>query len=148
MPDDDTRAAYIAGMRALADALEQHPEVPLPIEGKTTPIMFGAWAFRTDDPRGLMTTIARALPCNWDKDPGDMYFKLNGRIAGLSVQIVADRDTVCERVVTGVETVTKEVPDPEALAAVPTVQVTETVETVEWVCKPLLAGDATPAVTA
>jgi hypothetical protein len=46
---------------------------------------------------------------------------------------------VCERVVTGTRLETKEVPDPEALKAVPLVTVTETVEDVEWRCMPLLA---------
>ena len=43
---------------------------------------------------------------------------------------------------TGVETVTEEVPDPDALAAVPTIIQTREVETVEWKCEPLMAARA------
>lgn len=59
----------------------------------------------------------------------------------VKVDVYAGRDEVCERVVVGTREVTEEVPDPEALAAVPTVSVTKTVEDVEWKCLPLLAVD-------
>jgi heme-binding NEAT domain protein len=63
--------------------------------------------------------------------------------------VSVDREEICERIVTGTREVTVEVPDPEQLAAVPTVSVTKTVEDVEWICRPLL-DDATtaPAVAA
>lgn len=56
----------------------------------------------------------------------------------VAVRPYDSRDAVCERVVTGTREVTEEVPDPDALASVPKVTVTKTVEDVEWVCKPLL----------
>lgn len=68
---------------------------------------------------------------------------LHWRRVGLHVY--AHRDQVCEKVVTGTETVTRTVPDPTALAAVPQIEVTETVERVEWICASLLAADAAPA---
>ena len=50
-------------------------------------------------------------------------------------------DRVCERVVVGTETVTREEPDPEALKQVPTVTVTEEREVIEWRCpESILAG--------
>lgn len=66
----------------------------------------------------------------------------------VKVDICQQRDQVCERIVTGTETVTKKVPDPVALAAVPEVEVTETVETVEWRCRPIMAPAASDPVTA
>lgn len=58
----------------------------------------------------------------------------------MSVNIITDREAVCRRVVTGTREVTKTVPAPGA----DTVEVTETVEDVEWVCdEPLLAGAVT-----
>lgn len=60
----------------------------------------------------------------------------------LRIAVYGDRDEVCERVVTGTREVTEEVPDPEALAAVPKVVVTKTVEDVKWICRPLLGDDA------
>jgi hypothetical protein len=63
----------------------------------------------------------------------------------VTLDAYAHREQVCERVVVGTETVTKQVPDPEALAAVPTVEITETVEQVQWRCSPLLAAEPAAA---
>ncbi|HET6291734.1 MAG TPA: hypothetical protein VFG33_00115, partial [Kribbella sp.] len=59
----------------------------------------------------------------------------------IEVHVGAYRDQVCERVVTGTREVTKTVPDPSVV--VPDVEVTETVEDVEWICGPLLAKAVT-----
>lgn len=64
----------------------------------------------------------------------------------ITMKAWASRAEVCERVVTGTETVTKTVKDPDAVAALPDVEVTEEVETFRWVCSPLLADDE-PAVS-
>jgi hypothetical protein len=56
---------------------------------------------------------------------------------GVDLHITARRDEVCERVVTGTTTVTKLVPDPAV--EVPEVEITEEVELVEWVCRPLMS---------
>ena len=141
--EKDRRAAYTAGLRILADVLDQHDEVPLPYDGSddevTIHFLFG------DDPRAQMAAAARAIPCNWRKnDPGDgsydaMYLDLQGQLAGLKLKLVAYRTAVCERVVTGTREVTVTVPDPEALAAVPEVTVTKFVDDVEWRCGSVLA---------
>lgn len=76
------------------------------------------------------------------KKPGgtnDQYFGIEVSFGWLRLYVYGIRDLVCERVVVGTETVTHEVPDPELLAQVPTVTVTETVEQVEWRCGSLLA---------
>ena len=74
---------------------------------------------------------------------------LVGKLHGLNVMMIAQRDEVCTRVVTGAREVTEEIPDPEALAAVPKVTVTRTEELVRWDCKPILAaGDEQSAVSA
>jgi hypothetical protein len=135
----DARAGYIAGLRALADVLEKHDEVPLPASGRALSINF--W---TGNPRTAMADAARAFPVTWRKhaweaQSGSAYFELHGALHGLSLELCAYRDAVCERVVTGTETVTETVKDPEALAAVPEIEVTCEVETVEWRCGSLLA---------
>jgi hypothetical protein len=56
------------------------------------------------------------------------------RFGPVAVRPYAGRDLVCERHVTGTKEVTEEVADPEALAAVPKVTVTRTVDVVEWRC--------------
>ena len=139
--ENSQRAAYIKGLRALADTLEQHDELPLPARdgGRIT------WSFLGDsDAREQMAVAARAIPCNWRKDMWGQekhYFDLNGELHGLPITLGAYRDDVCERIVTGTHEETKTVKDPEALAAVPEVRVTETVEDIEWRCGSLLAPE-------
>ena len=143
------RDAYIKGLRALADALEQNPgDLPLPYEGNVSDITFHFLS--AADPRAEMAAAARALPCNWRKNVsdytargGEAYFDLKGELHGVKVELTAYRADVCERVVTGTREVTEKVKDPEALAAVPEVEVTRTVEDVEWVCHPVMAPQAT-----
>lgn len=140
-PTDQQRADYVAGLRALAEVLEQHPEVPLPYNPTQGVISFH-FLFG-ENPRADMAATVRALPCRLDKDPrGDDYFDLIGRLHGLNVRLVAFRQDVCTRVVVGTREVEEEVPDPDALAQVPTVTQTRLVEDVEWQCTPLLASAA------
>jgi hypothetical protein len=142
------RTAYIEGLRALADTLEQNPDLPLPSHGSTMAISWYSW-----DDAAQMAAIARALPCDWVKDVTGAdedyaHFHLRGSVAGLNLKITSYRNTVCTRRVTGTREVTEEVPDPDA----PMVTVTTTVEDVEWDCHPVLAAAPVtapqPAVTA
>jgi hypothetical protein len=130
------RAGYIAGLRALADVLERHADLPLPSYGTAeySPIylaFFGAYA------REELAAAARVMPCRLDKDATEKWFNLDGWLHGLRIQLTAVRDAVCERVVLGTETVVTTVPDPAV--EVPLVEVTEQREIVEWRCGPLLA---------
>lgn len=140
MSTDQDRAGYTAGLRALADILDQHPEIPLPYEGRLGTISWPVY----DGGAERLAAIARVvIPGRREKDTSlDGYFKVIGKLHGLSLEVWSTRQLVCERIVTGTREVTREVPDPEALAAVPTVTVTETVEDVTWECAPLLAGEA------
>jgi hypothetical protein len=137
------RAGYIAGLRLLADALEQHPDADLPADGTSLPLSITFWG---EDARERMAAAARAIPCTWTKQVRDSeyrsYFDLSGNLAGLKISLTAYRDAVCERVVTGTHEETKTVPDPEALAAVPQVTVTNVVEHVTWECHSILKPDA------
>lgn len=133
------RADYIAGLRALADLLEQHDELPLPYEGNTVPLTFHYLS--SPDPKAGLATFARIIPgaltkTPWGGESDYIYFDLAGSIDGLKVNATAYRDAVCTRVVKGTREVTKVIPDPAA----PTVTVTETVVDVEWVCSPVLAA--------
>jgi hypothetical protein len=127
----------------LADLLEQNPDVPLPYQlggGSGITFMF----LSGEDARDRMVKLARLIPGTLSKGVSGggeygHYFDLDGKLAGIDVQLTAYRDQVCERVVTGTREVTKKVPDPSV--TVPVVEVTETVEDVEWVCSPLLAGE-------
>jgi hypothetical protein len=135
------RAEFVKGMRAYADALEANPEtLPLPYQGTDTEIATYHFLY-ADDPRTELAAAVRALRgVKWDKDTrDDGYFDLIGRLHGLRIRLSAYRKDVCERVVTGTSEVTKKVKDPEALAAVPEIEVTETVEEVRWECRSILA---------
>lgn len=143
---DDKRAEYTAGLRALADLLDEHPDLPLPHVGSTDP--FDWWLFG-DNPKATLATLVRLIPGAKKKQVGEhsgsSWFTVATRLHGLHIDINATRAAVCERVVTATREVTKEVPDPDVLATVPTVTITETVEDVEWVCAPLLDDEPVPA---
>jgi hypothetical protein len=132
--DAEARGEYVAGLRALADLLEQHDEVPAAVPRAQ---------HRTCDlhatSRDELIAAARAFPGKLDKkfddDSPAFGFELHGKLRGLRVVIYGDRNDVCRRVVTGTREITETVPAPDA----PTVEVTRTVEDVEWVCEPLLA---------
>lgn len=146
MTAPDERAAYIAGIRKLADVLESRPDLPLPSDGsrKGLPLTW-SFGFIYGDPKAAMAAAVRLLPCDFAKeyrDEGDPMLaklNLNGRIEGLHVRLTAYRDLVCTMVVTGTREITEDVPDPEELAKVPVKSVTRVVEDVEWTCGPILA---------
>lgn len=145
MTDIDARQAYIDGLHQIADFLAEHPEVPLPLMGDyvsgeylPTFAIYTQHLGRGDerDQRTALADVARAMG---KAEKSTRYeFAIWRKFAGIVLAAYAKRDEVCDRVVTGTREVTKEVPDPEALAAVPMVSVTEVVEDVEWVCAPLL----------
>lgn len=137
----DPRTEYIAGLRQLADLLEQHPDLELPFDGRSHPI--SVYLTTKEDQRTPLAAWTRVLPGRKTKSKGgthDEYFNVRVRLRGLDFQIVANRAEVCERIVVGTREVVTEVPDPEAVAALPKVEVREVVEDVEWRCGPLLAA--------
>lgn len=143
---DDARQAYIDGLHQIADFLAEHPEVPLPslggyIDGEYAPSMYVYLnVHRKDDQRAGLAEMARAMGnAGKSADSSIDRFYVYRQFAGIRLIASADQSEVCDRVVTGTREVTTEVPDPEALAAVPKVTVTEVVEDVDWVCGPLLA---------
>lgn len=69
------------------------------------------------------------------KDADRWYMRVHGYLGQLPITISSDRNLVCTKVVTGTETVTREIPDPDA----PKITVTEEQEIVEWECPPLLS---------
>jgi len=147
MTDTDKRAAYIEGLHQIADFLAEHPEVPLPhlsshIGDEYGPILT-IWLVR-GDAREAMATVARAMgKAEKIVDERTGEFKIYRQFAGFKLVASAGREEVCERVVTGTREIVEEVPDPDALAAVPKVTVTKVVEDIEWVCQPLLKPAST-----
>jgi hypothetical protein len=134
--DADARGEYIAGLRALADLLEQQPAMPLPSTGRLE-WQFG-FKYTDEERRAALAQAARLMPCRLDKnDPGSgdydaRYFTLAGNLHGLHVELWAEREQVCSRVVTGTREVVKTIPTA-------TEEVTVIEDVVEWICHPLLA---------
>ena len=126
------REQYITGLRALADLLETHADIPLPYHGHLVPMTI--YRLGHDDSRDLAAEFARVFPGKLNKEIERDSFRLVGRLHGLDLQFVTYRSDVCERVVKGTRVVTREEP-----VVTETRTVTETVEDVEWVCTPLLA---------
>jgi len=146
----DTRQAFIDGLHQIASFLAEHPEVPLPALGSyaagsflpTLSIFTQAQSGdEKRDQRAMLADIARAM--GKAEKSTRHEFAIWRQFAGVALVAYAQRDEVCERVVTGTREVTEEVRDPEALAAVPLVSVTKVIEDVEWVCTPLLKPAAT-----
>ena len=145
-PADPKRAAYIDGLRQLADVLEAHAELPLPYEGSRTAMTF--FFLFSEDPRAAMAAAVRALPCNLVKnfsgyDDGPSYLDLSGQLGGLKIELTARRDDVCTRRVTGTED--REVEEVVTPAVKRTV--TKAVEVVEWDCHPIMADPERTAVS-
>ena len=137
------RADYIAGLHALADMLDQHPELPLPSTGTSTAFDWWIWDHENENSKAVLAEIVRLIPGAKNKVVGEgstaSWFTVEASLRGLRIDVNAHRASVCRRVVTGTREVTEEVPDPDALATVPKVTVSKTVEDIEWVCEPLMA---------
>lgn len=97
-----------------------------------------------ENPAAVMADIlrrGRRAGATVTKNVNDTYAGALLSFGSITVDVYAQRDLVCERVVVGTHEEQVEEQDPEALAAVPVVKVKKTVEDVEWRCTPLLAAE-------
>lgn len=145
--NDNTELAaqQAAGLRRFADMIEATPELA-PI--LRTHLQYDALHVSTDalPVFAAFVRAAKAHGASIRKDYSSKFASVEASWGVYAFKLQAMRDEVCQRVVTGTETVTKTVKDPAAMAAVPEVEVTEEVEIVEWVCSPILAADTETAV--
>jgi hypothetical protein len=113
------RQAAIDGLRQLADFIEQHPGVPLPVANGNNAFV---WS------RETLAAIARTPGVRWEKGAEGNYFSLSVSFAGgYSYSINIEREQVCRKVVTGTRILPAQ-PERE-------------VEECEWRCEDsLLAG--------
>ena len=126
--------------RAIADFVESLPD-DLAEHLRYTANTVNVPVMHNEDPVAIMAAFARAGLAHGvqvRKEFSEDYGTVILDFGVMHFDVYADRAQVCERVVTGTETVTRAVPDPAA----PLVEVTEEVETVEWVCRPLLAAES------
>ncbi|MGY4103463.1 hypothetical protein ACW2Q0_28450 [Nocardia sp. R16R-3T] len=147
-------ADVAADLRALADLVENDGDgfVAAMIPGAIASTVWPAHCVsydRTSDRRDYMAEAIRrfksvavgSISKNY-RDGGEGYFDALVPMRALTIRLTELRAEVCERVVTGVETITEEVPDPEYIAAAPKILQTREVETYEWKCAPILAASA------
>lgn len=132
------RAAYISGLRKLANILEDNPTFPLPYTGRKESAI--RWIELFDDVRDRAAAFAQVMPRPVVKAVRGNNLDLTARIDGLHVLMIAERDEVCTRTVVGVEEIEVSEPDPAAVAALPLVTRIEKRDIVKWECAPLLGG--------
>lgn len=130
----ENRALLCERLRVAADFIAETPDMDassVSTRGTTTVTITD---YSMDGPDDL-ARVSQAIGGRWEKRDADELFKLVREVRdGVTVELVAWRAQVCERVVTGTETV--EVPDPDAP------KVTVEREVVEWKCAPLLSREA------
>ena len=119
----DKRAAYIAGLRELADRLERHPDAPPPFEGN-----LGMWLVMPHSPEEM----AAAARCYGGRkvEETDGFALVDG-IPGLRIKVLSALAQVCELVETGE---VEEYEDVEVLIPARTRTVTRTRPKSEWRC--------------
>lgn len=133
---------YVAGLRAFADWVEENAEG---LEWELD---------REDSLDFLMPALNRADFARYarmlgrgEKRVDEVHFFLERRFGPVRAYAYVSRELVCERKVVATREITKLVPDPEQVALVPMVEVTEKVEDVEWVCDPaILAGNGNHSI--
>ena len=129
-------------LRAAADLLDAHPDLP-PVSVIAYPhtdcvevcwyLTIGARPLA--EQRETAARIVRTAHGRWDRqDLGTVGMRWVSERGPVKLTVLVERDAVCERVVTGTETVT--VPAVEAQP-----ERVETRDVVEWRCLPLL-GEA------
>ena len=112
---DEKRAAYIEGLRAFADLLEQHPDLPLPYTGQLDTntargLHLVAGTGNTAPAELLAEVLGRPAAAEVRNDGG---LWVAWHIAGLAVLLSAGK---CEQTVTGIRIIEgREVPVTEAL---------------------------------
>lgn len=125
-------------LRAVAEALDANPGMSMGAGLDSVLAYVGSLTDPVDN-IGRFTRAALAVGATITKEYGDIFGGIVADFGGdVVIKMYAHREQVCERVVTGSRTVTRQVRDPAALAAVPIVDVTSTEDVVEWVCAPLL----------
>lgn len=154
MNDSTTTRTAADTLRAVADLIEAHPDLPVPYTShfnhcpETAELKWYLHLAHNDPATGgdKARTIITALGGTWakDLDSTDDTARFTQTREGLDLSIVVRREQVCTRRVVGTETVT--IPAQPAAEAVP--ERTETRDVVEWDCGSLLAGQQEQAVSA
>lgn len=162
----DREILFLSGLsgKMIAAGMTERPQVVMGPSG--TSVKFYVWGkddwdvpadMRAEVKRvGIEEQIAAAVDlfpgAVWEKnDPtagsyNESYYELKAKWDDVTITIVTDRGSVCERVVVLEHDVTEEVPDPEQVAKIPLVKVTQKKQVVEWQCNAALAEKTAPRV--
>lgn len=149
MTSTDTTTTISTQLRALADLIDAHPDLPAPYAtAYSTGHVDAHWYLHLHElekylpaQKAAAAAIVRDLGGQWDKEESGNDFRFTQKREGLTLEVVVNRAAVCERVVTGTHEVT--VPATPARSALPAQPAhTTTVEDVQWVCSSLLAEPA------
>ena len=118
----DERQAYVLGLRELADFLDAHQGLPMPVG-----LNHNSFVYSKAELAALARTGVR-----WEKDwNGDFFYLRVTFSGGHTYDVNVNREQVCRKIVTGTR----------IQAAVPAHEVEE----FHWVCdEPLLADGVTP----
>ncbi|WP_084965297.1 hypothetical protein [Thermoactinospora rubra] len=91
------RTAYIQGLRAVADLLEAHPDLPMPYHGSRSgeELIF----VDTEDAvaHALLYIAAMEEPPLLHMETGVYALRIQGRIHGYGVELYLRADRVCEK---------------------------------------------------
>lgn len=120
-----TSQEFISSLRELADYYESNPNTPVP----TYPILN---IFASNDPE-IAKRQFRQFGA-FDKEYLEAWFVARKKVGGITLDLCAPRDQVCQKVVTGTRTIPEHV-----VPASPEMLVPEKVEEIyEWQCDPVL----------
>jgi hypothetical protein len=124
-------------LHALADFLLKNPQIEMPDLDSWERVNLIRFQLTSHGDRAAAAAAetAKAFPGAFRKDYNDAYFNLSGEFEGVRVEIRTLREDVCVAREVGTRTV--QVPDPEALALVPKLDLE--VPVFEYDCKPILA---------
>ena len=131
-----TAAEYADGLRRLADMIEASPDIPITYLDNPN-----VWFGRDADTVAAIIRAGKAAGAEIVKygTEDSMQRNVGVRFGAVEAMALVDKAAVCERVVTGTRTI--RVPDPAYIPpSVPRIE--QTVDDVEWKCRPLLAGGA------
>lgn len=127
--EQDLRDAYIAGLREMADALENEPGIPT---DNGVDIVHYCWT------KDNFQAAVKRLGGTRTKEPRYGYMNVVRRFGPHSIRVNGEQNAVCTKTVVGTEEVTKNEREGEDLR--PMVEVTKTVDIVEWDCGSILSS--------
>lgn len=118
------KVTYVADMRALADYLEEHPDL-IPAWGTIELSHF--FSTEEDTPKGI--ELAKKMG-GFEKESGSSYLYLTHAVGIHKVRVLINHEKLCVKTITGTRTVPAK--PAQIIEAVPE----HVEETFEWVCPP------------